>query len=345
MFTQKNMLTTKSIGSINYFMVKSPQVLAYARAYFGKDTLEGIPLENDGAEGTRYSHFEKTYFMNEVMNPTSENNLVLSNFTLKVLEDLGYIVDYEYSQYWSTGKDVPSYFDTACPSVPEVCVKKTTPSCTVDGNFKGFCFEVSAFSKGCPFHRAGPTECRVDAEISEVEKASPYKIQQFGPFSRCLMNNIETEGGMVYVPLCVQTKCTSVGLELKTSNESLTLCTFKGQEFELADYQGLFICPDPVDFCKSFAKRCPNECSKNGVCLANNKCFCFSEDDALETANPDCCAPGDEKCKQHKEDSFRQYAEKTSELYLEMERGHIKLARVFGSAVLLATAVLALTIA
>ncbi len=345
MFTAKNMLTTKTIGSISYNMLKSPQVLAYARSYFGKDSIEGVPLENDGAEGTRYSHFEKSYFMNEVMNPTSENNLVMSNFTLKVLEDLGYIVDYEYSQFWATGKDVPGYFDDACPPIPEICLNKTTPSCTTDGNFKGFCFEVSAFAKGCAFHRAGPTECRVDAEISEVEKASPYKMQIFGPYSRCMMNNIETEGGMVFVPLCVQTKCTPFGLEFKTSNESLTLCTYKGQEFELQDYQGNFICPDPADFCKGFMKRCPNECSKNGVCLANNKCFCFAEDDAFETTNPDCCTSGDNSCNLQKEDVFRKYTEKNSELFLEMERGHIKFARVFREAVMLAGAVLALIIA
>lgn len=345
MFTAKSMLTTKTIGSITYNLLKSPQVLAYARAYFGKDTLEGVPLENDGAEGTRYSHFEKSYFMNEVMNPTSENNLILSNFTLKVLEDLGYVVDYEYSQLWNTGKDVPTYFDDLCPPIPEICVNKTTPSCTTDGNFKGFCFEVSAFSKGCPFYRAGPTECRVDAEISEVEKASPYKIQLFGPFSRCLMNNIETEGGMVYVPLCVQTKCTTAGIELKTSNESLTLCTYKGQEFQLPDYQGQFICPDPIDFCKSFVKRCPNECSKNGICLANSKCFCFSESDDFETSNPDCCADNDDKCKTQKSDGFRKYAEKASEEYLEMERGYIRAAGILGKVFGLIAALVAITCA
>jgi len=35
-------------------------------------------------------------------------------------------------------------------------------------------------------------------------------------------------------------------------------------------------CPNTILFCAHFSKRCPLDCSNNGICLDNNICQCFS---------------------------------------------------------------------
>lgn len=42
-------------------------------------------------------------------------------------------------------------------------------------------------------------------------------------------------------------------------------------------------CPDAQDFCMKFERRCPMDCSGNGICLGNRKCFCFGD-----ISTPDC---------------------------------------------------------
>ena len=326
-FTDKSMLGNIIIGGIQYESLESTNLINFAKTYFNNQSITGIPLENDGTEGTRGSHFEKTFFMNELMNPTTENNLVISNFTAKVLEDLGYSINYDFIQYWNVGEALPHFFDQACPHIPEVCTDNNTPDCSYDGSFKGFCTEISTFSKGCPFYRASPTECRVSAGLTEIEKASPYKFQTFGAFSRCLLNSVQTEGGIVNVPICVQAKCTAAGIEYRTGDDSVSICAFKGQKIQLADYEGDFICPDPIVFCAHYSKRCPNDCSANGVCLASGKCFCYSEDDTLENTTPDCCSNGE--CAKEKEDKFRKYAQVGSLEYGAYQRGQISEGRTY----------------
>lgn len=49
---------------------------------------------------------------------------------------------------------------------------------------------------------------------------------------------------------------------------------YEGQTV-LLDSKYEFVCPRISDFCTDWEKRCPMDCSGNGVCLKNNKCFCF----------------------------------------------------------------------
>jgi len=45
----------------------TPNVLAYARQFYGCDSWYVIPLENDGGSGTAGSHLERTLYFNENM--------------------------------------------------------------------------------------------------------------------------------------------------------------------------------------------------------------------------------------------------------------------------------------
>lgn len=67
-------------------MIILPNLLDYAKRYFNCPSLPGIPLENEGGEGSATSHWDKVFLPNEYMNPTIENPGVISDFTLKLLE-------------------------------------------------------------------------------------------------------------------------------------------------------------------------------------------------------------------------------------------------------------------
>jgi len=83
----------------------TPNVLAYARKFYGCDSWYVVPLENDGGGGTTGSHFERTLYFNEIM--TGNNffpNESYSGFTWSVLADSGwYGIDLKNADVFSAG--------------------------------------------------------------------------------------------------------------------------------------------------------------------------------------------------------------------------------------------------
>ena len=61
----------------------------------------------------------------------------------------------------------------------------------------------------------------------------------------------------------------------------MVTCTSTGQQIAVGSTN--IDCPDLQDFCGEYAYRCPNDCLGKGICLAGNKCLCFS---GIKT--PDC---------------------------------------------------------
>merc|ERR1711865_1028601 len=89
-FKKKNLSKQITVGNKQMMAITSPKVLAYAKEYFGCDSIEGVPLENGGGSGSKNSHWEKTLFPSEVMNPQVAYPATISMFTIKLLEDMGW---------------------------------------------------------------------------------------------------------------------------------------------------------------------------------------------------------------------------------------------------------------
>ncbi|EGR29169.1 leishmanolysin family protein, putative [Ichthyophthirius multifiliis] len=69
-------------------LLKTPNVLKYAREYFRCSTLPGMPLENYGSDS---SHWESTVIQNEYMIAYQSNTqLFFSSFTTNLLRDTGF---------------------------------------------------------------------------------------------------------------------------------------------------------------------------------------------------------------------------------------------------------------
>ncbi|KAI0213154.1 Leishmanolysin-like peptidase [Lamellibrachia satsuma] len=75
--------------------IVTPRVQEEVRRHFNCGSLEGAPLEDQGVQSSRNSHWEKRVFMNEIMTASvAFGTYVISRLTLALLEDTGwYLTD------------------------------------------------------------------------------------------------------------------------------------------------------------------------------------------------------------------------------------------------------------
>jgi hypothetical protein len=100
------------------------EVVDYARSYFSCSTLEGVPLENNGEDGTTNSHWEKLFLPTEYMNPTMESPGRISEFTLNLLRGSGwYQVDSSGAQSYDWNKGAGCGHFSICPAGRGYCEK------------------------------------------------------------------------------------------------------------------------------------------------------------------------------------------------------------------------------
>lgn len=67
-----------------------------------------IPIEKDGAEGTKCSHWDELCFQGEVMTGYATDGFQISRMTVASLEDLGYEVDYDGADAYTAADMDPS---------------------------------------------------------------------------------------------------------------------------------------------------------------------------------------------------------------------------------------------
>ena len=99
----------------NIYYINSPKVLEQAKKYFGCDNLPypGVPLENQGGEGSARSHWEGRYMYGDYMNMEISSDTAISDITLALLEDTGfYKVNYFSGGLFKFGKNKGCEFFT-----------------------------------------------------------------------------------------------------------------------------------------------------------------------------------------------------------------------------------------
>ena len=102
--------------------LKSPKLLEVAKKYYNCDDIEGVELENEGGTGTAGSHWEARILLGEYMNGYAyTEEQVISEFTLAVLEDLGY-----YQANYYTGGLMQFGRNKGCEFLYNKCVDKAT---------------------------------------------------------------------------------------------------------------------------------------------------------------------------------------------------------------------------
>ena len=303
-FDLNSMLMNTIISGEETMLIVSPKILAWARLYYRNQGIQGVPMENSGLSTERYSYFEKAYFNNELMNPSDEHDLRLSEATLAVLEDIGFTVNHSMVQPWNYQRGNSNIFDTLCEPLSEQhCSTKFEVLCNPDYTAVSKCSEPSEYARGCLMPIASDDICTFQVEKSGTDDVS-YSLQKRALNSRCFRYQINTDASATLNAGCFQSKCTFAGIEVLI-NDEIYYCAYLGQKIHEESVNFDLICPDPADFCSEYVDRCPFDCSNRGVCLKENKCFCL-----YDTRSPLCCESDD--CKNLISDEFSKYAQKYS---------------------------------
>ena len=152
------MLTSDKEAEIIY--VSSKRVLNKARNHFNCATLKGLPLEDQGGEGTAGYHWEGRYMLGDYMIGTDYSDSFISDITLALFEDTAfYQVDYNYGVLFKFGKNKGcDFFNKKCiengelPFEDEFCMYTGTPMCTQSRTFKSECkvYDYSIYNLTLP---------------------------------------------------------------------------------------------------------------------------------------------------------------------------------------------------
>ena len=161
---------------INRIYLTSPKLLEVAKKYYACDTLEGVELENQGGNGTAGSHWEARILLGEYMNGYAyTEEQVISEFTLAVLEDLGY-----YKPNYYTGGLMRFGKNKGCDFLKNKCVDISTKE--INPKFENEFYDsisVGAIESSCTSGRQSRAYHAWYA--AEEGEEIPKFYQYFGP--------------------------------------------------------------------------------------------------------------------------------------------------------------------
>jgi hypothetical protein len=242
--------------------VTSSAIIDFGKKFFGCNDFYGLFMENEGGNAAEQSHLDQRYFGNELMTAELTGNGVLSGFSLSLLSSINwYKVDFGFEEVleWGKGAGCDFLFNPG-------------------NKFMEFC---SGEVKGCSRLRLRRTKCQGSkfsnsyriATSSDFDTCNNnFSFQYLHPFesnggnSRCL--DIEVAGAKAGG--CYKTDCSTPSKLKIIIDGKEFVCNSDGDRIT---YQSLVvICPPRSEVC---AFSCPNDCSGNGICMANNTCQCY----------------------------------------------------------------------
>ncbi|KAK7199485.1 major surface protease gp63 [Novymonas esmeraldas] len=145
-------------------VIKSPMVVAQARAHFGCKKQTFLELEDKGGEGTKLSHWKRRSMKDDLM-ASSYGAGIYSAITIAAMEDTGF-----YKGNYSMAEPMMYGRNAGCGLVREKCV--------VNGvsRFPAmFCGSANATNLVCSSDRLGVGDC----ELGNHDSPLPRKFQYF----------------------------------------------------------------------------------------------------------------------------------------------------------------------
>lgn len=260
---------------LSTWKIISPKVLAYVRSHFKCDSLDGAELEDQGGDGTAFSHWEKRIFDNEYMTGTASNYPIFSKLTLALFEDLGfYAVNYTHAS-----KPLVWGYGLGCEFSSEPCNKwkndklfctatYSKSRCTYDRIAKGQCtvqkqsvkaeFDYLGNGNGgdvlpdyCPSVDGYPNLYCVDSTLNASQGYSFFQHgEYFGPESRCFESSlIQTSPiSLSTEARCYKTACLG-NSRLKIKIASYWYDCPYGSSIEIEGFSGNIQCPSGDEVC------------------------------------------------------------------------------------------------
>ena len=245
-------LTFEFLGFLNSEKNKiiSPKALAMAKKHFNCDSLDGIPLENDGGSGSAGSHWEANYMFGDYMISYENADGQLSDITLALFDDADfYQVEYYSGGLFKFGKNKGcAFFEKSCSNFPdEYCSNLNENGCTNSKTAKGVCTGDTGFGE-CNIVFANENKLCFEHENDNGENNKLF----------CLMSSLTPEGSsenIDYQPSCHKAECDTKNKQIKiysSDSESLYIICKNGEIFEHPKgFKGKITCPNYYDICDS----------------------------------------------------------------------------------------------
>jgi hypothetical protein len=245
--------------------IASSRLTKFTRDYYNCTKAPGMLLESNGVNGTSFSHWSRTLIQNELMTGSSSYNYrILTNFTLKFLDDTGwYKVDYSVAEksIWGKSKSCNFFEKNDCDNFNEFCHSENTLGCDYDYKFLAVCRNDGLSS--CPYNY-GFQNCSNIQNLNEnnklvtqdLRKNYPYYI--FTDLSRCVMSSYRDSS---FLPRCHRITCDIAyknvkifidDLERKRINSVTCGIEEAGRHKSILDYDGYnitFKCPYYTRMC------------------------------------------------------------------------------------------------
>ena len=117
-FENLNLINKETINGVKYTFINSPKVLEKAKIHFNCPNIKGIQLEDQGGEGSEGSHWEARYMLGDYMISTDYPEVVISDITLALFEDLGF-----YKANYYTGGLFRFGKNQGCSFLEDKCIK------------------------------------------------------------------------------------------------------------------------------------------------------------------------------------------------------------------------------
>ena len=225
-FTDLNMVfKKKDIYGIERYYVNSPKVLEVAKKYFNCKSIDGVPLENSGEEGTAGSHWEERILLGEYMIGNEYNEeQVISEFTLALLEDLGF-----YKANYYTGGLMKFGKNKGCEFVNSKCVNNEKVNPKFKNEFFDNYLNPNYIDPGCTSGRLSRVYHYLEDHYQPIPEPFDYFDPSYGGRSSAeycpvFTENTAIDGKMYYLGHCSYGS-SNYGSYLSTSNGDLQIYT------------------------------------------------------------------------------------------------------------------------
>lgn len=262
------------VDTKGHHYLRGPNLLKAAQDHFGCKSLDKIPLEDDGGDGSAGGHFERIVFGDETMVSEDVGIAKFSKMTLALLADSGwYAIDMTRGDYYTWGKgegcDLFNKY-SGQSNIEETCDKNNEFGCDKTFKYKMSC-EQTTFTGARKIKTKGNSCHKAHVGMYFFEGASyDSKCQEFYYKTRKYSGCVETQ-----CKRDIRTNKWTYQVTLRNTATSRSpnvkyTCHSENQVFE---WSGVFkfVCENPEVICSD---RCPKSCNHRGKCLDNGKCDC-----------------------------------------------------------------------
>ena len=284
---------TNTRNSVTY--VKSSKVLSKAKEHFNCGSLTGIPLEDQGGNGTAAYHWEARYMLGDYMISTDYIDNVISDITLALFEDTKfYKVNYYSGGLFKYGKNKGcSFLNKKCvingtSSYGEFCTSSGQGMCSVTRTGKGTCmiidysyYETVIPSKYQYFNNPNqggflpanfcpvvegpnsdtdylPTSCRAG-----TSSFAPEFGEIIGNNSFCFISSLLPSSSTYDIdsrPTCYRAECNKDTNQIVVYvGNSTFICPSEGGIVSATGFKGILTCPNYTEICSTESKTLCND--------------------------------------------------------------------------------------